>query len=259
MNACIRSCSTLSRTKRSASAASHFVASGQLHNTHASLSTAYSSLALLLTFSGCFLCVCVCQLSTGIYGFDNEAACHVALRTTREWLESDPSHAASMDAIVFVVFLDKDLQLYQRLLPVYFPRDETEETASAEFLHSLRASAGTTRGRAKKIARAASRATRSEGAIANTASSEASAPAAAAASASAAASSVAASSVATSPTPRVAASNAKPKRASAVKSKAAASSPAARASPAAAAAESTELDAEELANRLSAVLLDSCA
>jgi len=70
-------------------------------------------------------------VSTGIFGFDNEAAAHVALRTTREWLEFSPAHARHMQAIVFVVFLPVDLAIYRRLLPAYFPRDEAEQQQSA--------------------------------------------------------------------------------------------------------------------------------
>jgi hypothetical protein len=65
----------------------------------------------------------VCPLfSTGIFGFDNLDAAHVALRTTREWLESaSPAARAQLDAIVFVVFLPKDDMIYRHLLPTYFP------------------------------------------------------------------------------------------------------------------------------------------
>jgi len=76
--------------------------------------------------------VALCCISTGIFGFDNKAACHVALRTTREWLEADPSRAAKLDAIVFVVFLPKDEMLYQQLLPTYFPCDAKHPAPMAE-------------------------------------------------------------------------------------------------------------------------------
>jgi len=96
--------------------------------------------------------VALCCISTGIFGFDNEAACHVALRTTREWLEADPIRAAKLDAVLFVVFLDSDKELYQQLLPVYFPRSAEEEAASAKFFKALANAKGR---RAKLIAAAA--------------------------------------------------------------------------------------------------------
>lgn len=62
----------------------------------------------------------LCCISTGIYGFDNEEAAVCALRTTREWLD-DPAHAEAIDAIVFCTFLDRDREIYERLMPTFFP------------------------------------------------------------------------------------------------------------------------------------------
>ena len=61
-----------------------------------------------------------CCISTGIYGYPEVPACHVALRTAREWLE-EPAHHGLLDRLVFCVFLDKDLRVYQRVMPQYFP------------------------------------------------------------------------------------------------------------------------------------------
>jgi len=37
-----------------------------------------------------------------------------------------------MDRIIFCVFLDKDEQIYKRLLPEYFPEAEAKAEAKAE-------------------------------------------------------------------------------------------------------------------------------
>ena len=59
-------------------------------------------------------------ISTGVYGYPNEAAARVALETTRTWLESD-CNSESVDSIIFCLFLEVDRKLYEELLPVHFP------------------------------------------------------------------------------------------------------------------------------------------
>uniref|UniRef100_A0A131Z4N3 MACRO domain-containing protein n=1 Tax=Rhipicephalus appendiculatus TaxID=34631 RepID=A0A131Z4N3_RHIAP len=59
-------------------------------------------------------------ISTGVYGYPNEKAAHVALSTAREWLEAD-ENAHKVDRIIFCLFLAVDVRLYEKLLPVYFP------------------------------------------------------------------------------------------------------------------------------------------
>eukprot|EP00727_Mastigamoeba_balamuthi_P006804 m51a1_g2744 hypothetical protein (637) ;mRNA; r:933766-936279 len=51
--------------------------------------------------------VAFCCISTGIYGYPNKTAAHVALR--------------AIDRIVFCVFLGKDKRLYKIYMPQYFP------------------------------------------------------------------------------------------------------------------------------------------
>lgn len=58
-------------------------------------------------------------ISTGLYGYPNESAGHVALNTVRNWLEKN---RGQMDRVIFCVFLQKDLDVYRQLLPVYFPK-----------------------------------------------------------------------------------------------------------------------------------------
>ncbi|KAF9902365.1 O-acetyl-ADP-ribose deacetylase macrod1 [Linnemannia zychae] len=68
--------------------------------------------------------VAFCCVSTGIYGYDNKRAADVALGTVRDWMDNNPKEAREIERIVFCVFLDKDVQIYETLLPRYFPKDE---------------------------------------------------------------------------------------------------------------------------------------
>ncbi|KAJ3100418.1 hypothetical protein HDU96_010350 [Phlyctochytrium bullatum] len=60
-------------------------------------------------------------ISTGIYGYPQEDAAHVALLAVREWLLQNLD---VMDLVVFCIFMPKDLEIYQRLAPIYFPPTE---------------------------------------------------------------------------------------------------------------------------------------
>jgi hypothetical protein len=42
------------------------------------------------------------------------------MATVREWLEEE-DHADRIDAVVFCVFSDDDLELYSAYLPIIFP------------------------------------------------------------------------------------------------------------------------------------------
>lgn len=57
-------------------------------------------------------------ISTGIYGYPNDKAAPVAISTVRKFLQSNPE---SMDRVIFCLFLNVDVDLYNKLLPVYFP------------------------------------------------------------------------------------------------------------------------------------------
>jgi len=67
-----------------------------------------------------FSSIALCCVSTGIYGFPSEAACPLALRTTREWLEKNAGKH-SLKKIIFCVFTGKDTELYQIYMPLFFP------------------------------------------------------------------------------------------------------------------------------------------
>ncbi|KAK7799479.1 hypothetical protein U0070_008651 [Myodes glareolus] len=77
-----------------------------------------SSLDLLLEHrlrSVAFPCI-----STGVFGYPNEAAAEVVLAALREWLEQ---HKDKVDRLIICVFLEKDEGIYRERLPHYFPVD----------------------------------------------------------------------------------------------------------------------------------------
>jgi len=57
-------------------------------------------------------------ISTGIYGYPQEKAAHVALKTVRKFLEGNGD---SIDRIIFCLFLKEDVKTYENLMQVYFP------------------------------------------------------------------------------------------------------------------------------------------
>jgi len=77
-------------------------------------------------------------LSTGIYGYPMNEATTVAARTVRKWLDSpmDPNDSSSplnssiMYRVIFCVYSAKDEEVYNRILPSYFP--PTQEDLAAE-------------------------------------------------------------------------------------------------------------------------------
>ncbi|KAG0254553.1 hypothetical protein BGZ95_005984 [Linnemannia exigua] len=70
--------------------------------------------------------VAFCCISTGIYGYDNEKAADAALKTVRNWMDENVEEARKIERIVFCVFLDKDVQIYEKTLPRYFPMGEEQ-------------------------------------------------------------------------------------------------------------------------------------
>ncbi|XP_073965794.1 macro domain-containing protein PG1779-like [Choristoneura fumiferana] len=59
-------------------------------------------------------------ISTGIYGFPNRLAAHIALQTARKFLENNPE----MERIIFCTFLPIDVDIYETLMQMYFPVHE---------------------------------------------------------------------------------------------------------------------------------------
>eukprot|EP01087_Luapelamoeba_hula_P023435 TRINITY_DN8609_c0_g1_i1.p1 TRINITY_DN8609_c0_g1~~TRINITY_DN8609_c0_g1_i1.p1 ORF type:complete len:304 (-),score=39.70 TRINITY_DN8609_c0_g1_i1:29-940(-) len=64
--------------------------------------------------------VAFCCISTGVFGYPQDDAAVVALETVRGWLGAG-DNASNMDLVLFNVYLDRDLQLYQEFFPRYFP------------------------------------------------------------------------------------------------------------------------------------------
>ncbi|CAH0598796.1 unnamed protein product [Chrysodeixis includens] len=57
-------------------------------------------------------------ISTGIYGFPNRLAAHIALRICRKFLEENHEE---MERIIFCTFLPIDVDMYETLMQMYFP------------------------------------------------------------------------------------------------------------------------------------------
>ncbi|MBW1799155.1 MAG: protein-ADP-ribose hydrolase [Deltaproteobacteria bacterium] len=57
--------------------------------------------------------IAFCCISTGVFGFPREPAARIALRTTGQWLADNPD---TLDLIIFNVFLQDDLEIYERIL-----------------------------------------------------------------------------------------------------------------------------------------------
>ncbi|XP_054849285.1 ADP-ribose glycohydrolase MACROD1 isoform X2 [Eublepharis macularius] len=57
-------------------------------------------------------------ISTGVFGYPNEAAAKVVLNTLRQWLEENKE---KVDRIILCVFLDTDEMIYKEKLPEIFP------------------------------------------------------------------------------------------------------------------------------------------
>uniref|UniRef100_A0A2A4K9G0 Macro domain-containing protein n=1 Tax=Heliothis virescens TaxID=7102 RepID=A0A2A4K9G0_HELVI len=56
-------------------------------------------------------------ISTGIYGFPNRLAAHIALTEARQFLEKNED----MERIIFCLFMPIDVQIYETLMQLYFP------------------------------------------------------------------------------------------------------------------------------------------
>jgi len=60
-------------------------------------------------------------ISTGVYGYPNDAACNVALRATKAFLQE---YHEDVDRVIFCLFLPVDVELYRQRLPLMFPIKE---------------------------------------------------------------------------------------------------------------------------------------
>ncbi|KAF6036745.1 hypothetical protein EB796_004955 [Bugula neritina] len=73
-------------------------------------------------------------ISTGIFGYPNEKACHVALKTVLHWLQSNPDWDGR---IVFCVFLDKDKHLYDKNVKKIFADPESSAVTKEGLLNQI--------------------------------------------------------------------------------------------------------------------------
>ncbi|KAJ7716734.1 hypothetical protein DFH07DRAFT_861946 [Mycena maculata] len=65
------------------------------------------------------------SISTGIYGYPIEAATHIALDLVRRFCDSDVG--SKLDRVIFVVWSNKDKEVYETLIPEYFPCPESSQ------------------------------------------------------------------------------------------------------------------------------------
>jgi len=64
--------------------------------------------------------VAICGISTGIYGYPVEKAARVALGTVRKWLQNKENRNI-VQRILFVTFTPRETEVYNNLMPVFFP------------------------------------------------------------------------------------------------------------------------------------------
>ncbi|XP_047133569.1 macro domain-containing protein CT2219 isoform X3 [Hydra vulgaris] len=62
--------------------------------------------------------IAFCCISTGIYGYPNKDAAHVALKYVRHWLQENYD---KIDRIIFCTYISKDFEIYKKLMSnIYF-------------------------------------------------------------------------------------------------------------------------------------------
>jgi O-acetyl-ADP-ribose deacetylase (regulator of RNase III) len=96
------------------------------HALHMCYRSALSAAVELQLASVAFPCVYVKRK-----GYPRDAAAHVAARTVRRFLEH---YRDAFECVVFCVDSLEDQLQYEAVLPLYFPRDPTEEAQSARLL-----------------------------------------------------------------------------------------------------------------------------
>jgi hypothetical protein len=65
-------------------------------------------------------------ISTGFYGYPPQNAAVVALKAVRQFLAK---HHNEVDRVIFCLFLDNDVDIYEKLLQMYFPVSKTSGRA----------------------------------------------------------------------------------------------------------------------------------
>nr|CAH8827859.1 unnamed protein product [Trichobilharzia regenti] len=85
---------------------------GPVGRNDAALESTYKK-ALELCSEHSIKCIAFPCISTGIYGFPNEAAANVAIRTVLSYLKSHQE----IERVIFCIFMDIDYKIYERLIP----------------------------------------------------------------------------------------------------------------------------------------------
>ncbi|KAM4693403.1 ADP-ribose glycohydrolase MACROD2 isoform 2-T2 [Discoglossus pictus] len=100
------------------------IARGQISEHHnKALASCYNS-SLELAKENNIRTIAFPCISTGIYGFPNEPAANVALTTAKEWLKKNHNE---MDRIIFCVFLEVDVKIYEKKISEFFPIDTDDD------------------------------------------------------------------------------------------------------------------------------------
>ncbi|XP_059421951.1 ADP-ribose glycohydrolase MACROD2 isoform X3 [Carassius carassius] len=68
-------------------------------------------------------------ISTGIYGFPNEPAAEIALKTVHDWILSNKDE---IDRVIFCVFLETDYEIYNRKMSDFFSPDNDDHKNEKE-------------------------------------------------------------------------------------------------------------------------------
>ncbi|WVQ77397.1 hypothetical protein IAR50_007082 [Cryptococcus sp. DSM 104548] len=68
------------------------------------------------------------SISTGVYGYPIKDATHIALETTRNFLEQDNT----VTNVIYVVFSPRDEAIYRQLAPIYFPGSGPTSTTTVK-------------------------------------------------------------------------------------------------------------------------------
>ena len=90
------------------------IVSGALSDTNrAALAACYRSCLEAAGNAGCKT-IAFCCISTGVFGFPQDEAAAIAVDTVVGWLDGHPG--TPLERVVFDVFSDRDLELYQELL-----------------------------------------------------------------------------------------------------------------------------------------------
>merc|ERR1712223_774615 len=66
-------------------------------------------------------------ISTGIYGYPSKDAVLVALKTTRKFLQNN---FEKVDRIIFTLFLQKDVDVYEKQMQLFFPVSEAQKESA---------------------------------------------------------------------------------------------------------------------------------